>query len=262
LYEHYDHVNIRLSVPDYAMKKFIAWSLEREHGDLGLGSAARKPPPSPLGRSLTTGTATRSIEKHADDILEFSYGHIGIAKARLDMLHEMESLEKLEMRRDQLPANIIMIFDGGLRRIEAQYISHRDIALAAMAASAEFDDGISIPDLRAKLEDLGLIAIRSGEEILEPTRGFLVATIRDNPQRLTVFNQNLIYYVEQKYRRAIHRASIQLNAPKARFEPQNIAEAPTAVTPHKISRSVTGLPQVPEHTHQAYIIRKGTRAWA
>jgi|TARA_R110002003_G_scaffold126_32_gene11719 hypothetical protein len=244
------------------MKTFIAWNLEREHGDLGLGSSAHKPPLSPLGKSLASGKALKSIQKHADDVLEYSYGHIGIAKARLDMLHEMDSLDKLEMRRDELPASIVMVFDAGLRRIEAQHTSHRELALTALAASADLDDGIAIPDLREKLGSLGLTDIRSGEEILEATRGFLVATTRDNPQKLAVFNQNLIYYIEQKYHRAIHRASIQLNAPKARFEPQNVSDTPTAITPYKLSRSITGLQQIPESAQQPFIIRKGTRAWA
>jgi hypothetical protein len=261
MHESYDHVNIRISIPDPAMKKFIAWSLEREHGDLGLGSPARKPPLSPLGRSLMASKVSKSVQKHADDVLEFSYGHIGIAKARLDLLHGMESLDSLEMRRDQLPASIVTMFDMGLRRIEAQQATQREIGLKALAAAAADDDGISVPDLRAQLERLGISNTRSGEEMLEATRGFLVATIRDDPQRLTVFNQNLVYYIEQRYHRAIHRASIQLNAPKARFEPQNLSDKPTAITEYKLARSTTGLQRIPEVSNQPFIIRKGTRAW-
>ncbi|KAH7076557.1 hypothetical protein BKA63DRAFT_564943 [Paraphoma chrysanthemicola] len=262
LHEPYNHVNIRLSIPDHAMKNFIACSLENEHGDLNLGSSTPKPPLSPLGRSLASGKALKSIQKHADDILEYSYGHIGIAKARLDMLHEMDSIDQLEMRRDELPASIIMIFNACLRKIETQHSSHRDMALTALAASAGFDDGIEIPDLREQLGNIGITGVRSGEEILEATQGLLIATTRDNPQKLTVYNQNLVYYIEQKYHRAIHRASIQLRAPKARFEPQNVSDTPTAITPYKLSRSVTGLQQIPEHMNQPFIIRKGTRQWA
>lgn len=254
-------MNIRISIPELAMKNFIAWSLEREHGDLGLGSSARKPPLSPLGKSLSLDTASKSIQKHADDVFEFSYGHIGIAKARLDVLHEMESLDKLETRKDELPSSIVALFNAGLKHINAQDAGQRKLALHALAAAAKIDIGLSVRDLRDKVEDLAGTKTRSGEEILEATQGFLMTITEGTLQNLTVFNQNLLYYVEQRYHTDLHRASVQLNAPRARWEPQNIPETPTRVTPGNIARSVTGLPTIAESPPPRMIIKRGTRVW-
>lgn len=277
LYEPYDHVNIRVAVPDSNMKEYIAWNLEREHGDLGLGSSALKPPLSTFGKSLRS-KKSRSIQKHVDEVLDYSYGHIGLAKARLDLIHEAGSLDGLQMRRDQLPANIVAMFDLGLKRIEAQPASQRDVALKSLAAAARFDDGVSIPELRELLHMLGAGRTRSGEEILEAARGFLLATTRDNPQRLVVFHQSFLYYVEQRYHRAIHRASLQFegnlfqsqisstseasdSSSKVRFEPQTVSEKPTTITPYKLSRTATVMPTIEETPARNFIIRKGTQAW-
>jgi hypothetical protein len=261
LYYPLDHVNIRISIPEPVMKSFIAWSLEREHGDLGLGSSARKPPLSRLGKSLSLDTVSKSVQKHADDVFEFSYGHIGIAKARLDVLHEMESLDKLETRKDQLPSRIVALFDAGLKRINAQDASQRKLALHALAAAAKFDDGLPVRDLREQAKTLASIETRSGEEIVEATQGFLMTITEKAVQNLTVFNQNLLYYVEQRYHTDLHRASVQLKAPRARWEPQNIPETPMKVTPGNIGRSVTGLPMISEAPPPRMIIKRGTRVW-
>lgn len=262
LYEPYDHVNIRISVPDEAMKKYIAWDLEREHGELGLGSSCLKPPPSPLGKSLTSNKVLKSVQKHADDILEFSYGHIGIAKARLDLLHGMESLESLEVRRDQLPVNIVTMFHMGVKRMEAQQATRRELALRALALCADFNDDVEIPDLLpTQTNILGTSHIRSGEDILDVTRGFLFPTTRDEPQKLAVFNQNFLYYIKERYHRSIHDTSIQMYDVKMRFEPQDVSITPTTVTRNKLNRSVTELESISERPDQPFIIRKGTRVW-
>ncbi|KAF2627970.1 hypothetical protein BU25DRAFT_298681, partial [Macroventuria anomochaeta] len=210
LYEPYDHVNIRIRVPREAMANFVAWDLEREHGDLGLDSSARKPPLSPLGEKLLSNQASRPIQTLVDDVTAYSYENIGIARARLDLVHEMESVDSLQARKDQLPATIVALFDLGLRRIEEQIESQRDIALRAIAAVARYDNGESIEDLLDQLRGPENPTLRSGEEIVEATRGWLVDSMKDGPQRLMVYNTNFMYYVEQRYHRAIHHTSIQI----------------------------------------------------
>lgn len=259
------------------MAKFVAWDLEREHGDLGLGSSASKPPLSTLGESLISNQDARPIRKYVDDIVEFSYGNIGIAKARLDLVHEMESLEGLETKRDQLAAPVVALFDLGMKQIEAQPAQQRDVALKAIAAAARTDDGIPIPELRQLLKMLCGTDPRSGEELLEATRGWLV-DIQGDPLRLQVYNVNFLYYVEQRYHRAIHRSSLQIkssvrhkramfnlhgpDAPDAaRFEPQNVFGPPGRVTTSKIARTATAMASIQEAPAQAFIVRKGTRAW-
>jgi hypothetical protein len=262
LYEPYSHVNVRISVPNEAMKGYIAWELEREHGELGLGSPCLKPPLSPLGRSLTSAKVLKSVQKHADDVLEFSYGHIGIAKARLDLLHGTESLELLELRQDQLPANIVALFDAGLEDMENQQACQRDLALRVLAIVAGSDDGAAIPDLlQSQSKILGAAIVRSGEEILEATRGFLLATTWDDPQKLAAFNLNFLYYIKERYHPSIHNASIQISDIRARSEPQHLPDTPTTITRDTTERSLTGLESISEGPDHPFIIRKGTRKW-
>ncbi|KAF1837497.1 hypothetical protein BDW02DRAFT_518807 [Decorospora gaudefroyi] len=251
LHETYDHVNINIAVPDMAMKEFIAWNLEREHGDLGLGSSARKPPLSPLGRSLISNTASKSVQKHAEDVYEAAGGHIGMAKARLDLIHTMDSLEGIESRRDQLPANIITMFDAGLKRIEIQPSDQRDIALKAIAAAAADIRGVEVPVLREMLRNAD---IRSGEDVLECSKGFLLTSTHDTPSlRLTAFHQSFFRYISERYNQEIHRASMQINPARPRFAPREIG-SPADITPQKLARSITQ----PVHP---FIPRKDTRNW-
>lgn len=242
------------------MKDYIVWNLEREHGDLGLGSSARKPPLSPLGKSLISKTASKSIQIHANEVYDSAGGHIGLAKARLDLIHSMGSLEGIETRRDQLPVNIVTMFDFGLKRIENQPTSQCDIALKSIAAASINIKGVEIPELREILKIFGAAETRSGEDILEATRGFLLGTTRDDPQRIAVYHHSFFFYIAERYHRGIHRASLQINPPRARFEPQNVSESPAKVTPHKMARSNT-MQMIKEEPRQPFMLRKGTRAW-
>ncbi|KAF1946297.1 hypothetical protein EJ02DRAFT_249210 [Clathrospora elynae] len=251
LYESYDHVNIQIvPIPELPMREFIAWNLEREHGNLGLGSSARKPPLSPLGKSLVSKT----VQKHADEVCIDAVGHIGMAKARLDLIHTMDSLDGIESRRDQLPTNIVTMFDFGLKRIETQPAGQADIALKAIAAAATGVGGVEIPALREKLQRLCATEVRSGEEILEMTRGFLLFSTRETQSmRLAAFHQSFFYYIRERYNQAIHRASLQINPPRPLFPPQ-ITGSPADITPNRLVRSIT-------QPVNPFMLRKGTRIW-
>ncbi|KAJ4987406.1 hypothetical protein SVAN01_07144 [Stagonosporopsis vannaccii] len=275
LHEPYDHVNIRLWAPPQAMEAFIAWDLEREHGDLGLNSPARKPPLSALGESLIASQKTRPVEALVERIAANSYGNISIARARLDLVHEARSAENLEARREQLPAPIVALFDYGLERILAQPNQQREIALKAIAAAARYDDGEAIEDLLLQMRDFDISGIQSGEEIVEATRGWLVDIMVDGPQRLKVYNKNFLFYVEQRYHRAVHRSSVQVEANSrrssafasfaaqstARFEPQNVFEEPQDINQYKLKRTVTAMPAIDEAPAQFFVVRQGTVAW-
>ena len=107
LQEPYKHVNLSMSIPSDTMAEFIAWDLEREHGDLGLRSPVNKPPLSRLGKSLLLNQDIRPIRNIVDDIVELSYFNVGIAKARLDLIHDMESLEGLEADADNASLSFV-----------------------------------------------------------------------------------------------------------------------------------------------------------
>lgn len=278
LMEDYDHVNVRLWVPPDVMKAFIAWDLEREHGDLGLNSRGRKPPLSALGESLVSTRDVKPITQLVDDIELNSYGNIAMARARLDLVHDMETAESLDARKQQLPAPIVALFDCGLESIEAQPKHQRAIALKAIASAGRYDDGEAIDELREQLRGFDIPGIYSGEEIVEATRGWLVDIMVEGPQRLKIYNRNFLFYVEQRYNQALHRAAIQIEASSrrgsalsefgtpqrsstARFEPQNTYEEPQQINPYKLSRTMTTMPAIEEAPPQTFIVRKGTVAW-
>ncbi|KAF2795818.1 hypothetical protein K505DRAFT_239126 [Melanomma pulvis-pyrius CBS 109.77] len=281
LYEPYDHVTIPVNVcPPSELKQFIAWNLEREHGDLGLGSPhPRKPPLSVLGRSLRADRTSKSAEVLVDRIIDLAYGNVSLAKARLDLVHEAQSIVQIEARRDQLPANIVTMFDAGIKGVEAQSPTKRDLGLKAIAAASRDDQGISIPLMQRWLHQSISVQTRSGEDILEAARGFLLATPDDNPQKIRLFNTIFNYYVVERYSQVIHRADSQLRAdtlrrkdssyhemqalsePRVRFEPMNVSEEPTEITPYKLLRTTTTMDSIEEAPSQPFILRKGTRAW-
>lgn len=279
LYEPYQHVNLKVAVSDERLTDFIAWDLEREHGDLGLNSSARKPPLSHLGEQIMLNQASRPIQAVIDDIVERSYNNIGIAKARLDMIHEMESLESLDAKKDQLPTSVTALFDFGLQQIEALPARQRDMALKSIAAAGRGVEGFQIPGLRALLDFLGVDGVRSGEEIVEAARGWLHVSSKGDPQSLLVYNMNFMYYVQQRYHKGLHRSSVQIDShevqrraalydaedndrPNAvRFEPQTTSETPAAVTTYKLTRTVTAMPAIEEAPAQPFLVRKGTIVW-
>lgn len=277
LHEPYDHVNIRLWVPPQAMETFIAWDLEREHGDLGLNSPAHKPPLSALGESLLSGRELRPIQALVERIAANSYGNIGIGRARLEQVHEAESAEDLEARKEQLPAPIVALFDCGLESILAQPKPQREVALNAIVAAARYDDGEEIRDLLKQMRDFDIPGIWSGEEIVEATRGWLVDIMVDTPQRLKVYNNNFLFYVEQNYHRALHQSSMEIEAKSrrgsalsldaqesfspARIEPKDVTKDPQSISPYKLTRTVTAMPAIEEAPAHPSVVRQGTVPW-
>ncbi|EFQ87197.1 hypothetical protein CFE70_001176 [Pyrenophora teres f. teres 0-1] len=251
LFEPYDHVTINIITPEVAMRSYVAWDLEREHGDLGLDSSARKPPLSPLGQLLTSKTASKSVQKYMEEIVDAAGGNISLAKARLDLLHTMETPDDLEARRDQLPTNIVAMFESGLKRIGAQPDNQHEIALNALAAAATDIRGAEVPTIREKLQRFD---IRSGEDIVETVRGFLLSTPTDTESlRLAAFHLSFFRYITERYHQGIHHASQQIDIPKPSFYPREIG-TPSPVTPYTLSRSIT-------QPIQPFIIRKDTRDW-
>ena len=275
LQEPYEHVNLSMSIPSDTLAEFIAWDLEREHGDLGLHSPVNKPPLSRLGNSLLLNQDVRPIRNIVDDIVELSYFNVGIAKARLDLIHDMESLEGLDAKKDQLPTTVTALFDYGLQRIETLPERQRAIAFKSIAAAGHSMSGIEIPELRHLLEFLGISGVRSGEDVVEAAGGWLVPSAEGDPLSLQVYHSNFLYYVKQRYNQGLHRSSIEIephiyrkraifNANSTgltRFEPQHVSETPTEITPYKLARTVTAMPAIDEAPTQPFVIRKGTVAW-
>ncbi|KAF2662854.1 hypothetical protein K491DRAFT_709514 [Lophiostoma macrostomum CBS 122681] len=283
LKEPYEFVNIRIGqIPNDQMTKYITWNLEREHGDLKLGSSAQKPPLSILGESLLAESTLNTAGALVERILDLALGDIGLAKARIDLVHEMESISDMEARRDQLPANILAMFDAGLRKLEGRSPEEKDLGLKAVAASGRDITGVSIPVMQRWLHQSISEDTRSGEDILEATNGFLFATTGDAIQKIQVYHTSFYYYVAKRHNLNLFEADRRLRADNARrmssfaevqasaasqvrFEPRDVPAEPAERTPFKLQRTVTAMDPIMEPIDDGpahpFILRKGTRAW-
>jgi hypothetical protein len=272
-------------IPQDAIINYIKWDLEREHGDLGLGSSARKPPHSSLALSIRNDRPFRaaSIVK---DVSDLSQNHIGMAKARLDLIHQEVTVEAILQRRNQLPANIVAMFNSAMEDIHLKNSSRQNLGLKAIAAAAQDSSGLPLPDLRGLLEECTNMQIRSGEEIVDATNGFLWASLWDVPQDIVPYQSDaFINYVREDYNERVFAAYQELGLDdeldenseaehvaspeqyQARFEPRDIYEEPVEMTSLKLTRRVTIMDSIREETFRreepsrTRILRKGTRPW-
>jgi hypothetical protein len=273
MFEDYDHVNISLQPSNDEIKNFIAWDLEREHGDLGLGSSARKPPLSALGSLLHDfpGSASRIV----DEIVDLVDGHIGLARARLDAVHEAKPAEELQrgelqLFRHQLPSNIVDLYAAAVTAIERQSSQHRDLGLKAIAASSQDIGGVSVLHLRDVLNTSVATRLRSGEDILQAARGFLVATPYGDTQKMFAFHRTFRQFVLDAYSISIHKAYLDLQCDvlasealthhiAAHPESLNLSENPKNMT--NLERTDTKLRTADQVPSRTYVVRSGTRRW-
>lgn len=275
--ELYEHVNITVSISSQDMEDYICWTLEREHGDIGLHSPARKPPLSSLGLSIRKNKNPRLAQEIVSEIQRLADGHVGICKARLDFVNELQSVEEWQQRRYQLPSNIVSMLNAAVQAVEKQSSLQQHLGLQSIAAAgrADWPEGIEIPLLRQLLKDCGGQEVRSGEDILRAARGLLHAPVGDEIQSIIPFNETFHEYVFHDYNEKVFEAGQKLpyavesdvsdvsevKRDTVRFEPQTITEEPGEITPFKLHRSVTTV----ESNHDAiiprYIVRQGTRAW-
>ncbi|KAF2204608.1 hypothetical protein GQ43DRAFT_141111 [Delitschia confertaspora ATCC 74209] len=222
LHEPYDRVDFQMTsmIVFDNMEKYIAWDLERQHGDLGLlSSYPRKPPVSNLGMALledptgaTPEQLVRNINKRA------VYNNVAIAKARLeslDEIHALETLEALEGSRDRLPANIVALFDAEIARIEAQPELQQELGLKAISTVGCHGDSHWGMDGAALEERLKIVVSRpraappaSMEDVMEACRGLLliVPAATEDAQDVPIFHPLLHQYVRDRYNTSLDRA--------------------------------------------------------
>ena len=213
-----------------------------------------------------------------DRILDDALGNVGLAKARIDLVHDLESISDLEARRDQLPANILSLYDAGIRKLEARPQERRDLAVKAIAAAGRDIGGVSIPLLQRWLHQSVDEETRSGEDILEAANGFLFAATGNAIQNIQLYHTSFYYYVVNRHNVSIFEADGRLRADNAgkmssfaeipssarsevRFEPLSVTDEPAEITPSRLQRTVTAMDPITEGPSQPFILRKGTRAW-
>jgi len=197
------------------MREFVAWDLEKEHGDLGLASRnSRKPPLSVLGSILRHGRTNDATQELLEHIVGAAQGNIAIAKLNLDLIHQEQTLETLETVHDRLPGNLIALFDAGMKQIEDQPDSQRELGLEAIAAASEVFDGVEFDALERRLlpdtsnpnsEGMPLQVLK---DVLRAAKGFLV--LKHTEGVVAAYNANFQSYVTEDYNQTLFWARGQL----------------------------------------------------
>lgn len=171
-------------IPTRIVGDFVAWDIEREHGDLGLESGSKiKPPLSALGISFLEDEARATAHDWVVRIAEEAHGSIALAKLGLDRVHRATSVGSIEFTPpDRLPRNVQAMFEESLQAIRAQPTAQRDLALKAIAAVAK--DGLDNTGTPISLIEKAIrerpnasehrfVPSRSVEDLLQVARGFL-----------------------------------------------------------------------------------------
>jgi hypothetical protein len=201
------------------MQGFVAWELEGEHGDLGLGSGVEeKPPLSLLGRKILDedeSEATALVMRITDQ----AENNIALARARLEIVHTCDSVATTRAVRDRLPPGVTALFDAIVSAVEGQPAAQRDLGLMAIAAVGH-DDAETV-EADALMEWLHKAAAWSGvsqlphrslEDVLEAAKGSLIIRVPlgEEERFVLAFHDDFHMYVQEGYRESLLQASGQL----------------------------------------------------
>ena len=233
------------------MKEYVAWDLEREHGDLGLESQnARKPPHSKLGLSLCNANSETTAYELVDGIIDNAHGSVVLAKLGLDVVHSLtlKSLANLS----HIPRNVQAIIDEGIQQITQQSASQRDLALKSIAAAVYCDFtgfGTSLSTMAAVLRRrtsasrLKPTPPRSAEEVLQAAKGYLALQLPNlgyDPEFCIVpYNALFHNYVADRYNDDLMWAATQLRTSKSRSLSQGSRET-DELPPREFTKNILG----------------------
>lgn len=164
-----------------SLYKFVAWDLERVHGDIGLASQNPwKPPLSSLGLSFHKAESSTAARECASRIANEAHGSILLAKLGLDVVYSSTTVDAIELARDRLPRNVQAVFNEGIQAMGNQSVGKRDLALEAIAVVAAHKYPVGAPLSRLEIalrkrsrtlvEDL---VSPDPKDVLEVTKGYL-----------------------------------------------------------------------------------------
>ncbi|OCK96347.1 uncharacterized protein K441DRAFT_694885 [Cenococcum geophilum 1.58] len=249
--EPYEYIDFEVGwIPTESIQKFVAWDLEKEHGDLGLQSLNdTKPPLSSRGKELRQRHGG-DAQRHLESIVFKAFGNVGIAKLRLDLVHSTQSLEAVEIVRDRLPGNIIALFDAGIQRLEKQPDAQRELGLCAIAAAVHSYEGVPFATLERWVHEAtsksGAVKIppHTLEDVLQAAQGFLV--VSSEVDRVIQYYHNDFYlYASEDYNESLLWARSQL-----RFD--RLARSFTLADKLKLTLTNTGSNFSSRKTNEAY----------
>lgn len=214
--EPYEYIDFEVGgIPTESIRKFVAWDLEKEHGDLGLQSLNdTKPPLSSLGKELRQRHGD-GAQRHLHSIELKAFGNIGIAKLRLDLVHSAQCLEAVEVVSDRLPGNIIALFDAGIQRLEKQPDAQRELGLCAIAAAVHSYEGVPFATLERWVHEAtsksGAVKIppHTLEDVLQAAQGFLVVN-SDVDRVVRHYHDSFYLYASEDYNESLLWARSQL----------------------------------------------------
>lgn len=205
------------------MAAFIAWSLEREHGNLGLNSGPHHgplPPVSALGLELlkaggpvleadgkeSGGKRTLAIGL-CERLLARSEGHLTLAKVQLDLVHAANDPRAIlaEVESDSLPHQLVAIFDAAVSNaLDGNELGKACIALSAGNDMVEY--GIPLMVLKRQLAlKFGPAGVCGAEDVIAAARGFLVSNY-EYGSVIQAFPPTFGVYVSDRYNKELFEA--------------------------------------------------------
>lgn len=233
-----DHFDLNInSVSERNMRKFIAWDLEREHGDLGLGSSAHRPPLSSFGVAFRKAYPQSTGGEWVQEIFRSVNGSILQARLALDRIHDAPSPDVVDFSPHHIPPNVQAVFNVAINNIAQQPASQRELAMkciAALGKDGEEDSGISVNRLAGLIKGRSYSSRsqhnppRSVEDILRATKGYLTLMAPGDGQKeytVVAYNKRFFHYANEEYNDEIMMAKAQLrtsNIPRS-FTMKDIA---------------------------------------
>jgi hypothetical protein len=254
--ELYEHINLKVSQPD-DLEGYVTWEIQKFNGDFQL---THEPGHSITQSQTSTGVTepiedTTTIFPVAIEILQTAVesisrqANITIAKLFLDNIHKQQTLDIIEKTGDRLPRNLVALFDAEIESIKQQPKHQSDIALMAIAAAAERDQGVPLVlledwmrDAIIRLPHLAKSPPRSLEDILRYAKGFITEVISHHNERcVSTYNQLFTLYVLEDYNDSLFWARRELNIQRisrsVTYQPPKLASPPLVASPPTIDQS-------------------------
>ncbi|KAF2703362.1 hypothetical protein K504DRAFT_418304 [Pleomassaria siparia CBS 279.74] len=213
------------SIPKPSLRSYVAWDLEREHGDLGLGTLENRlePPLSLFGMAFRKAKPNGMGNEWIEDILNYTGTSIMQVKLALDRIHNSPSPDLVDLHPERLPANVQAIFNAGVNAITQQANNQANLALKSIAVvgkTGEVFEGKPIVELAASLKERrhpsssNHLPLRSTEDVLHASRGYLKLLQVHNQTHVIVFNRLFYLFIFDEYNEELIMAYSQLRTSK------------------------------------------------
>jgi hypothetical protein len=230
------------SISNKTMQNFIAWDLEREHGDLNLGTLTNtlEPPLSLFGMAFRKTKPSSDMGREwIRSILDYVGTNVVQVKLALDRIHSSTSPEFVDLSPERLPANVQAIFNAGINAINQQPNSQANLASRSIAIVGKTGtpyEGTPLSELAILLKDRHKgpsskhLPPRSAEDVLNASRGYLRLLNIDDELHVLAFHRLFYHFVFDEYNEELIMAYSQLRTSKiprsATFAPKNPQEPP------------------------------------